>query len=32
LLRLKWKDVFHEPKKYIQIAKEFIDGWFQMLQ
>ena len=26
LLRLKWKDVFHEPKKYIQIAKEFIDG------
>ena len=25
LLRLKWKDVFHEPKKYIQIAKEFID-------
>ena len=26
LLRLKWKEVFHEPKKYIQIAKEFIDG------
>ena len=26
LLRLKWKDIFREPKKYIQIAKEFIDG------
>lgn len=26
LLRLRWADVYREPKKYIQIAKEFIDG------
>ena len=25
LLRLRWIDVYHEPQKYIEIAKKFID-------
>lgn len=26
VLRLPWKDVFNNPKKYIKISKDFIDG------
>lgn len=26
VLRLIWKDVYAEPKKFIKIAKEFIDS------
>ena len=26
VLRIKWIDIFHEPKKYISIAKIFIDN------
>ena len=26
ILRLIWRDVYAEPKKYIQLAKEFISG------
>lgn len=25
VLRIKWVDMFHEPKKYIKIAKDFIE-------
>lgn len=26
ILRIKWKDMYNEPKRYIKIAKEFIDN------
>jgi len=30
ILRIKWKDMFENPKKYINISKDFVDNYFEL--